>query len=98
MDQRFLFRAQTCETYHCQHGMDMFDKARFGYLSDQLARARAEKLTLDRAIQSPSRSPTSKQLAARRYSSLNAEIRNIVGELEDCLSVPRHLVGAKKSS
>jgi hypothetical protein len=78
--------------------MDPFDRTRFGYLRDQLARARAEKLALDRALQSSLRSPTSKQLAMRRYSSLNAEIRIIVGELEDCLSVTRHLVGAKKSS
>jgi hypothetical protein len=80
------------------HGMDLFDKTRFDYLRDQLAKARAEKLTLDRALQSSQRSPTSKQLATRRYSSLNAEIRIIVGELEDCLSIPRHLVKAKKSS
>ena len=75
----------------CSTSMEMFDKARFGYLSDQLACARAEKLTFDHAIQSPSKSPTSKRLATRRYSSLNAEIRTIVDELEECLSVTRHL-------
>jgi|HubBroStandDraft_2_1064218.scaffolds.fasta_scaffold992589_1 hypothetical protein len=75
--------------------MDLFDKARFGYLSDELARARAEKLILDRAIQSPLSSPTRKRLATRRFSSLTAEIQNIVTELEDCLSVTEHLTAKR---
>jgi hypothetical protein len=77
--------------------MDLFDKTRFGYLRGQLAKARAEKLTLDRTIQSPLTPPTRKQNATRRYSAVNAEIRTIVRELEDCISVPRHHAVAKKS-
>jgi hypothetical protein len=53
---------------------------------------------LSRAIQSSLTPTARKQSAAWRHSAVNAEIRTIVGELEDCLSVTRHLVGAKRNS
>src|ERR1700733_1570279 len=98
MQRRFLFGCNCREPYHCRHSMDLFDRNRFGYLRDQLARARAERLMLDRALQSPSRSSTSKRLATHRYSSLDAEIRIIVSELEDCLSVSRDLAATKRTT
>jgi hypothetical protein len=69
--------------------MDMFDRLRFAYLRDQLVRARSEKLALGRTIHSPSTLPTRKQSATRRYCAVNAELRNIVGGMEECIAATK---------
>ena len=75
-----------------------FDKTRLAYLRAELARVRLEKIALALEIQTSSTPISHKLLARRRYGAADAEMRNIVRELEEFIAAAKRAQAASGTS
>lgn len=75
-----------------------FDITRLAYLRAELARVRLERITLAREIQTPEIAIDKKLVAKRRYSAADAEMKNVVRELEAFIGAAKQAQAASGTS
>jgi hypothetical protein len=78
--------------------MDPYDQPRLAFLRSQLANARSEKQFLTHEIHSPLTPLSRKSRAMRRYTTVNADLRNIAVELEKFIAATKNVPSAKRFS